>query len=320
MVKHLSHVDPFLIAAIRFWIIGLLSTPVSVTLSKYKEVPVFPIGKRTLLLIRSALGATNLMVHFYSLQHLPLADTVMISASSPMFTVFFARIFIKETIKIIDIVNVFLVFGGIVLIVKPPFLFGDSVQMYNDDPEAIYAVIAMVLASVFLQANVYVTLRMLKDVHWSATVSSFGVFGFVQCLTVMLLWGETCLPALGLERLYVVLIGLLSFFAQIGLVVSAQFESATNVALLRKAFDVIFAFIFQILFFHQIPGAFSVVGAMLISMAVLSSGAKKILENLPDEHWLKNNKYLQHCCLGNTNSADKAGSTATNTVDSNKKD
>ena len=29
MVKHLSHVDPFLIAAIRFWIIGLLSTPVS---------------------------------------------------------------------------------------------------------------------------------------------------------------------------------------------------------------------------------------------------------------------------------------------------
>ena len=30
----------------------------------------------------------------------------------------------------------------------------------------------------------------LSDVHWSATVSSFGVFGFVQCLTVMLLWGK----------------------------------------------------------------------------------------------------------------------------------
>ena len=86
--------------------------------------------------------------------------------------------------------------------------------------------------------------------HWTATVSSFGVFGFFECLVALLLFGETCLPASGLERFNVVLIGCLSFFAQIGLVVSAQFESAANVALLRKAFDVIFAFIFQILFFH----------------------------------------------------------------------
>ena len=46
------------------------------------------------------------------------------------------------------------------------------------------------------------------------------------------------------------------------------------------------------------PGAFSVTGALLISTAVLSSGAKKILEYLPDEHWLKNNQYLQRCCFG----------------------
>ena len=103
---------------------------------------------------------------------MPLADTVMISASSPMFTVFFARIFIKETIKVVDIVNVFLVFAGIVLIVKPPFLFGNGVQMYNDDPEAIYAVIAMVLSSIFLQANVYVTLRMLKGMQFTDCCTS----------------------------------------------------------------------------------------------------------------------------------------------------
>ena len=42
--------------------------------------------------------------------------------------------------------------------------------MYNDDPEAIYAVIAMVLASVFLQANVYVTLRMLKGMQFTLVI------------------------------------------------------------------------------------------------------------------------------------------------------
>ena len=51
------------------------------------------------------------------------------------------------------------------------------------------------------------------------------------------------------------------------------------------------------------PGVYSVTGALLISTAVLSSGAKKILENLPDEHWLKNNRYLQRCCFSHIDSS-----------------
>ena len=60
---------------------------------------------------------------------------------------------------------------------------------------------------------------------------------------------------------------------------------------------------------QQMPGAFSVTGALLISLAVLLSGAKKILENLPDEHWLKNNQYLQRCCFGfnSSNSNETTG-------------
>ena len=56
--------------------------------------------------------------------------------------------------------------------VETTLLFEDGVQMYNDDPEAIYAVIAMVLASIFLQANVYVTLRMLKGMQFTALLQS----------------------------------------------------------------------------------------------------------------------------------------------------
>jgi drug/metabolite transporter (DMT)-like permease len=78
-----------------------------------------------------------------------------------MFTVFFARLFIGEAIQIVDIINVFLVFSGLTMIVKPAVIFGSS-EMYTNDPEAIYAVIALILGSVFLQANVYVLLRMLK--------------------------------------------------------------------------------------------------------------------------------------------------------------
>merc|ERR1711997_198851 len=105
IVKYLSHVDFFLISLWRFNIIGLLSMPVTAVRShQYLESP-FPYGKRLSLLARCVLGAGNFIVHIYALQHLPLADTMMISASSPMFTVFSARIFIKEPIVVADIVN-----------------------------------------------------------------------------------------------------------------------------------------------------------------------------------------------------------------------
>ena len=86
---------------------------------------------------------------------------MMISATSPMFTTIQARIFLKEKISSSDIINILLVFAGIIFIVKPPFIFGQS-EMYTQDPEAVYAIIAICLGSMFLQSSVYTILRMLK--------------------------------------------------------------------------------------------------------------------------------------------------------------
>ena len=84
----------------------------------------------------------------------------MISATAPISAVFFGRIFIKEPIAKADILNMVTVIIGVTMIVKPPFLFGLT-SMYNDDPEAIYAVILMICNSILVQANIYVLMRML---------------------------------------------------------------------------------------------------------------------------------------------------------------
>ena len=95
------------------------------------------------------------------MQHLPLGDCMMIIASTPMFTTIYARLFLKETIVPADIINLFFVFFGIIFIVKPPFIFGHS-KMYIEDPEALYAIIALVISSASLWALVFVILRQLK--------------------------------------------------------------------------------------------------------------------------------------------------------------
>ena len=86
---------------------------------------------------------------------------MMISATAPMFTALYARIFLKEKIAIADILNLIFVFVGIVFIVKPPFIFGDS-DTFFQDPEAIYAMIALIIGSAILQAGVFTILRVLK--------------------------------------------------------------------------------------------------------------------------------------------------------------
>ena len=96
--------------------------------------------------------------------------------------------------------------------------------------------------------------------------------------------------------------------AQVLLTVSLQIEEATKVSIMRKAGDILFAFVFQIVIFHvsfytlsqlyqnypfqNLPGLWSIVGASLVSSAVLISSTKKIVDSLPEDHVMKT-RYLQ---------------------------
>ena len=118
------------------------------------------------------------------------------------------------------------------------------------------------------------------DVHWSANCSALGVIGFVESgLVAIVIMGNTCLPESGLERFYLVLIGFLSFFGQIALTLAALFESAANIGLLRKAFDVVLAFIFQILFF-QVSFTITMHKDGLVLEGILSSVFPHIVSSL----------------------------------------
>ena len=49
----------------------------------------------------------------------------------------------------------------------------------------------------------------------------------------------------------------------------------------------------EIWFLQQLPGIYSVIGTLLISSAVVSSGLKKLLQNLPIDHRLRNTPLLR---------------------------
>ena len=165
--------------------------------------------------MRSVLGCTNLLIHFYGLKHMPIADANMISSASPIWTAIFGRIFLKEPLKCFDIFNVFTTLLGILFIIRymqrftlslhwlvyprPPFIFGYDPQFKFDTPYYIAAVIVF-CGSVGFQSNVYIILRKLKGLHFSVTLTVFGLIGTLESAIFMFALGDGCVPSCGVDR------------------------------------------------------------------------------------------------------------------------
>ena len=129
----------------------------------FRKEPIFPTRKRAWLIVRSVIGLINNTVGYFAVKHMPIGDMTMIAASSTFFACIYARIFLKEPIKLLNLSNIVFVIVGILLISKPPFIFGgDENDIYSKDNLAKYAVAILTAQSIFLSPNIFIALRALK--------------------------------------------------------------------------------------------------------------------------------------------------------------
>ena len=68
---------------------------------------------------------------------------------------------------------------------------------------------------------------------------------------------------------------------QILLTLSLQMENAGPVAIARSS-DIVFAFIWQIVFFKDVPNVFSLLGALLVTSSVIMTALRKWVLTLPE--------------------------------------
>ena len=180
-------------------------------------------GHRLKLVARAALGSSAVLVHFYGLKHMPQGDVSMLTAGAPALTAIFAFFVLKEKIILLDILNVVLVLVGMVLIIKPPFLFGYS-REYEADPE--YAVAAVgVSCCTLVQANVYILLRLLKEVHFAVIILVFGVVGTAVSAAALFAFSSPRIPESSADIVMTFAVGFLSFLAQIALTQARTFSA-----------------------------------------------------------------------------------------------
>nr|XP_003223844.2 PREDICTED: solute carrier family 35 member G1 [Anolis carolinensis] len=121
-----------------------------------------PRNKLVFLFFRGLFGSSAMILLYYAIQVMPLADAIVITFSSPVFTSLFAWIFLKEKYSLWDLLFTLFTITGVILIARPPFLFGSKVLgiegEYTDHLRGSIAA----LASAVAMASTFVILRKQK--------------------------------------------------------------------------------------------------------------------------------------------------------------
>ncbi|XP_003744040.2 solute carrier family 35 member G1 isoform X2 [Galendromus occidentalis] len=283
IVKNLKYMPVTQLSSVRFCGILLLSLPAAITRSE----PLFGTpGTRWMMLVRALAGAISLMLRFFAFQHMPLGDASTIIFSVPIFVTVMARIFLKEACSVFHVVTCFLTLFGIAMISKLPMLFGnpdDAQLIVGENNLRLYGILAALSSCVFA-ASVIILLRKLKETDPYVIMFNFGWIALIlSAVATFIIHGQLVPPRNLVDAGLLVVLAVLSFFGQLMLTFSLRTEQAGPVSVMRATVDIVLVFIWQVLFFEEIPDLVTIAGVILVMTCVIFTGFRKWAMSLPEQ-------------------------------------
>lgn len=261
LVKTIEGLHAIEISAIRCFFQMLFVAPL---LIYHKTGFLGPRDKRIYLVLRGFIGSNAMILLFYAVQQMPLADATVIMFSNPVFTSVLAWIFLKERCTIWDCVFTVFTLTGVILIARPPFIFGKHLSgIESNYSNHIKGAVAAFAGAIGAACTIVVLRKIGKSVHYYLSVWYYAVIGLIECIITVSVLGEWKIPSCGRDRWMLMLIAVLGIAGQSFLTKALQIEKAGPVALMRTV-DVVLAFIFQFIFFDRAPTWWSLGGALCV--------------------------------------------------------
>lgn len=261
LVKTIEGLHAIQISGIRCFFQMLFVAPL---LIYHKTGFLGPRDKRVYLVLRGLLGSNAMILLFYAVQQMPLADATVIMFSNPVFTSVLAWIFLKEKCTIWDCVFTVFTITGVILIARPPFIFGKHLSgIESNYSNHIKGAVAAFAGAIGAACTIVILRKIGKSVHYYLSVWYYAVIGLIECIITVSILGEWKIPSCGRDRWMLMLIAVLGIAGQTFLTKALQIEKAGPVALMRTV-DVVLAFIFQFIFFNRTPTWWSLGGALCV--------------------------------------------------------
>jgi drug/metabolite transporter (DMT)-like permease len=230
-------------------------------------------GRRGLLSLRGIVGFLALSCFYHSIVNLPLADATVIQYTNPVFAGLLAVPFLGERLRRREVMSVLVSMAGVALVMRPSFLFGHGAAL---DPRTV----GIGLMGAMFSATAYVTVRKLGATEHPAVIvfyfSLISVFAALPTALPGALWPT---PA---EWLVLVGIGVSTQLGQMAITNGLRLERAGR-ATATAYLQIVFAALWGILFFAELPDWGTVFGAALIVGSTLAlarrGGAKPARES-----------------------------------------
>lgn len=276
VVKHITNIHPAQLLLCAYSFVTLITLPEIVWRGDNILKP--PDG-RAVICIRSVASSGAILFGYIAYRHLPLGLASIIICSYPAFTAIGAKFFLKEPLGFLQIIAVALTVIGMIFIFTPHETVTEKSLVYSSDE--VYGLTAA-LGSVLCCALFYILTR--KSKQTSACVLQFTV-GFVAAVSgvvVVLVVDKFRLVYRGLQQFLVILLGICAYCAQLTLIVAMKNMDSGPVTIIRAASNILICFLWQVVFSHDIPNRMTVLGVVLISLAIILIGLRKqIITRVP---------------------------------------
>ena len=235
---------------------ALISAVISYADVKRKGISLWG-NRKDLLCARGIAGALALVCVYYALVNIPFAEATMLQYLHPMFTAILAIFFLRERLHGSTLLCIIFSFVGLLIIVRPSFLFGDLQASYS-----LLAIVAAI-AGAFGSAVAYVLVRKLNETEDPSVIIFY--FPIVALPFSLILLGDNVVMPQGWSWLLLLGVGVATQIGQIGLTKAMQTETASK-ATSFSYLQVVFAALLGWFVFSEAPVMWTWVGGGLIIM------------------------------------------------------
>lgn len=247
-VKFLAHIPPTELILFR----SIISLVISVSILYKLKIPILG-NNRKILLLRGAFGTTALLMFFYTIQNIPLASAVTIQYLSPIFTVVFASIFLKEKMKKKQWLFFAISFLGVALIKG----FDNRISIF-------YMLLGIV--SAIFSGLAYTCIRKLKESEHPLVVVIYFPLVSIPIMLILSIFNWVK-PESG-DWIYIVLMGIFTQIAQVLMTKGIQ-SGVTNKMISLKYIGSIYALAIGYILFGESYQIMSLLGITLVIMGVV---------------------------------------------------
>lgn len=219
--------------------------------------------QKGLLITRGLFGFVALNCFYYAVVHLPLAEATVLQFTNPAFTALIAALVLSERLGSRHMVLVFVSLVGVLLVAQPAALFGGLAGELKP------LGVAAGLCSAILSACAWVAIRRMGNREEPLVVVFY--FALISTIGSLPPTISTAVMPVGIEWLMLLGIGAFTYFGQLNLTKGLGLEPAGRVAAVGYL-QIVFAAVWGVIFFMEVPGLLSIAGALLIVGSTLLLG------------------------------------------------